>query len=226
VSAGDGATAGNVRLEPGEVPRIVLDRGAKRNAVNGELAAEFVRLAQQAVDGGAVAVILEADGPVFTAGADMSDLDDGARAVDQVLDCLLDLPIHWVALVRQPVYGAGLAFLAAIPLVVATPAATFTLPELARGFFPTALMPGQARSLGTRQAYDLAFSAGAIDAARAQEAGLVNAVVLEEVLEEHLTRRLAALHRCPRDEVLQGVRSWQDAVRPSLRPPNRPDPDR
>ncbi|SCG72054.1 enoyl-CoA hydratase/isomerase family protein [Micromonospora inositola] len=220
--AADAGPVGNVTLIPGELPRIRLDRPAKRNAVNGPMAERFTELAQKVVDQGAVAAVLEASGPVFTAGADLVDLDDGARAVERMIDCLLTLPVHWVAVVRQPVLGAGMAFLAAVPLVIATPAASFALPELARGFFPASMMTGQAQSLGLRAAYDLAFSARPVGAERAHALGLVNAVIADEHVESHVAGRVALLHQCPRAEVLLGVTSWQAAVRPALQRAHHP----
>lgn len=200
----------------GTVPRVRLSRPDKRNAVNADMATHFAAIANLLVERHTVMAVLEAEGPVFTAGADMSDMAAGARALGEMLDILTTLPLYWAAVVRQPTYGGGMALLAAAPLVIATPAATFCLPELARGFFPGPMMAGQVESVGLRAAYDMAFSAEAIDAHRGLMLGVANAVVAEDDIEDFLGKRSDRLERSPRAEVLTGVSAWQSAVKPAL----------
>lgn len=198
--------------------RLTLTRGAKRNAVNAELAAEFRVAVSGMVSDGVRSAVLAADGPAFCAGADLKELGTSGHAVDDVVDVLLSSPVHWTAVVRRPAFGAGLAILAACPLVIASEGATFGLPELRAGFFPAALMAGQTSLVGARAAYDLAFSAAPVDATRAREIGLVTQLCADSDADQQAVERAEEIAGRPADAIREGVEQWQALLRPRLLP--------
>ena len=197
----------------GGVARITLTRPARRNAIDGAFADELesvcAELGRQQLRVG----VLDAEGPAFCAGADLHDLEASARAVDRVLDILGRAPVHLTAVVDGAVRGAGMALLSLCPRVVATPASTFGLPELAQGFFPSDLMHGQVMALGLRNAFGLAFSAQPLTAAQAHRQGLVSAVVEADGLYPDAEAEAERLASFRHEAVLDGVRLWQRFVR-------------
>ena len=198
------------------VARLTLTRGAKRNAVNAELAADFRSTVEGMVSSGVRSAVLAAEGPAFCAGADLKELETSGHAVDDVVDVLLGSPVHWAAVVRRPAFGAGLAILAACPLVIASEGAKFGLPELRAGFFPSALMAGQTALVGARAAYDLAFSAEPVDAARGREIGLVTELCADADADARAVERAEQVAARPVEAVRQGVAQWQALLRPQL----------
>lgn len=196
------------RLADG-VGKVTLNRPERRNAINAQIAAELREAVSQITTWGIAVAVLDANGPAFCAGADLGDLKTSAPALDDVLDTLMTSPIHWTAAVRGAVRGGGMALIAACPQVYATPGATFGLPELARGFFPSDLVNRSLAGMDRRFVFDLAFSNRPISAAVGRERGLVTGVVEDELLDGCLleeTRRLASY--AP-GALLEGVRLWQ-----------------
>ena len=113
----------------------------------------------------------------------------------------------------EPCGAPGLALLSLCPRVVATPAATFGLPEMARGFFPSDMMPSQVAAFGLRNAFGLAFSALPLTAAEAHRQGLVSAVVEASGLYADAEAEAARLASFRQEGILDGVRLWQRLVR-------------
>jgi enoyl-CoA hydratase/carnithine racemase len=196
--------------------RLTLTRAERRNAIGAELAEEFGVAVATMRDQGVIAAVLDAEGPAFCAGADLAELPGSAIAVDQVLEHLTEGSIHWSAVVRGAVRGAGLALLAACPRVLATPEATFGLPELDRGFFPADLMSGQVRAIGTRAAFELAFSAEPVSAATAHGWGLVAEVVPDADLDGRAQEVVMRLAGRPPEAVRTGLAKWCERARADL----------
>lgn len=196
------------------VARVTLARPGRRNAIDPSFADELESVCAELDRLQVRVAILDAEGPAFCAGADLGDLAASARAVDRVLEILGRAPVHWTAVVDGAVRGAGLALLSQCPRVIATPASTFGLPELSRGFFPSDMMPSQARALGLRNAFALAFSALPLTAAEAHRQGLVSTVVDAHRLYPEAEAGAAQLASYRPDAVLDGIRLWQNSVRP------------
>ncbi|MCU1480475.1 MAG: hypothetical protein JWQ19_1261 [Subtercola sp.] len=205
----------SVRFTPG-IARITLARGAQRNAINAALAAELVAVIGSLEREGVIVAVLDAQGPAFCAGADLSELETATAAVDSVVEAMLSVPVHWTAAVAGAARGAALSLLAACPRVLATPEATFGLPELAKGFFPTDVIDLQVAVLGVRGAFDLAFRATPIGAVDAQSIGLVSEVVQPDELEARLARDSGALASADPNAVKEGVRLWQTRLRAAV----------
>ncbi len=201
------------RMIDADTVRITLARPERRNALNGEMAAKIAAAAAAAVAGGSRIALLDAEGPAFCAGGDLGDLDDASRAIDSVMMTLLNTPLHWTAVVDGPARGGALSILAACPRVIATTNASFGLPELAQGFFPTTVMSAQVGMVGVRHAFDLAFTAQPINAPSAQAIGLVNDVVDADVVDDVVLRYTGALLALDPDGLRRGVSLWQSHAR-------------
>lgn len=192
---------------------LTLTNPDRRNAIGPDTAADIAWAMEAIIDWGVTTVRLEAEGPAFCAGADLADLDASARAVDVVVDLLTTTPVYFLAVVRGHVRGAGLALLAACPRVLAGAEATFGLPEIGRGFFPTALIDGQARRIGARNAFALAFSGQPVSAGEAERIGLVSRAVDTDDLDAVVDAELRVIGAAVPDAIREGVGAWQGYAR-------------
>lgn len=194
---------------------MTLARPERRNAINPELAQDFTAAFEALAAREVRVVTLEAEGPAFCAGADLSDLEAGGRAMDSVVHVLLSQPVHVTAVVRGAARGAGLAILAACPRVVASPSASFGMPELSRGFFPSEVIASQVGLVGARRAFGMAFSAAPITAHEAHRVGLIDDVVPDDAIQEWASVACEALTAAPSEGLVAGVRAWQSTLRAS-----------
>lgn len=160
----------------GEVLRLVLDRPAKRNALD----LETMRGLREAVAARGPRVIrLEAEGPTWCAGADLAAVmaHPGGRgaAMHDFADALADLvesPIPVVAVVDAAVLGGGVGLLCAADLVIAGRAASVSLPESRVGAWPMMVGALLARVTTPRLAMDLALTGRKVDAEEGLRIGL------------------------------------------------------
>jgi enoyl-CoA hydratase len=179
----------------GGIATITLNRAESRNALNLAMCEELRAAAERATaDSATKLVLVRANGPVFCAGADLKERQGmGAAQVRErrmkafaAYAALEALPMPAIAVVEGPVVGSGCEIAAACDFIVATPAASFRVPEAIRGTVgATQRLP---RILGKRLAKDLLFTGRTLTAEEAERHGLVARLVepaqLEAVLAE------------------------------------------
>ena len=192
------------------VGRIVLDRPQTLNAWTPELGRELrAVVTERATDPAVRAVLVTGAGRGFSSGADLRagvrlDPDDGRpdarRELREVYHPIvaglraLEKPV--VAAVNGPAVGIGCSLALACDLVVAAESAFFALAFVDVGLMPdggaTLFVPAAA---GKARAFEMALLGERIEAPRALEWGLVNAVHPDDRLgdeAEALAVRLAA----------------------------------
>lgn len=166
--------------QQGQVLFIRLARPEKRNAVDREMALQLDQAMRTLEETPAVRVgVLAATGPVFCAGTDMSDPRDKHTPDGGEYGMLRrERSKPLVAAVEGPAVGGGFEIVLACELVVASTAATFSLPETRRGLVATSggLFRSH-RSLPYHVAAELLLTGNSVDAARAYALGLATAVV-------------------------------------------------
>lgn len=150
------------------------------------------------------ALLLAAEGPNFSAGADvgehlppqhealLGEFIQTIRAIDQ-------FPLPVVAAVRGLCLGAGFELVLAADIVLAAESARFGQPEILLGVFPPAACAYLPEWLPRGAAAQLVFTGDAMDAAEARRLGLVLDVVPDPVLTEAalaLTERITR-HSAP-----------------------------
>jgi enoyl-CoA hydratase len=105
------------------------------------------------------------------------------------------LPMPAIAVVEGPAVGSGCEIAAACDFIVATPAASFRVPEALRGTVgATQRLP---RILGKRLAKDLLFTGRTLSAEEAGRHGLVSRVVAPGELEAALAGIAKAIVGAP-----------------------------
>jgi enoyl-CoA hydratase/carnithine racemase len=179
---------------------VTLNRPERRNALSlqmlQELTACFRALGQ---DAEVRAAILRANGPVFSAGHDLSEMvgRDGAfyrelfEACTALMETIQAIPQPVIAQVHAMATAAGCQLVASCDLAVAAAEARFATPGVKIGLFCSTPMVALSRAVGARRAMEMLLTGEAISAGDALAAGLVNRVVpLAEL--PAATRALAA----------------------------------
>ncbi|WP_340119992.1 enoyl-CoA hydratase/isomerase family protein [Pelagibius sp. 7325] len=197
--------------------RITLTRAEVHNAFNEALIAELTAaLAGLAEDPRVRVVVLAAQGPSFSAGADLNwmkamasysraeNLED-ARRLARLMRSLNELPKPTVALVQGPAYGGGVGLIACCDVVVAVEEAKFCLSEVKLGLIPAVISPYVVATIGEAAARRYFLTAETFSSWEAQRLGLVHEVVDRGALE---TRGRQVI-----DALLQGGPAAQSAAK-------------
>ncbi len=177
----------------GAVLVVRLNRPEVRNALNASLIDALGRaLTEAETDPELRVVVITGTGDrAFCSGEDLRPVAAGEappvvhEGFLRLLDGQLSVPV--VAAVNATAVAAGFEILLGCDVVVASSAARFGLPEVKVGLFAGAGVRHIARRLPLGVALEIALTGDTLDARRAHELGLVNAVVApEQVLDEAL----------------------------------------
>jgi enoyl-CoA hydratase/carnithine racemase len=168
----------------GGVLEARLDRPAKKNALTFAMYAALTEALQQAqADPSVRAALITASGETFCAGNDIADFlkprdDFGAAPPSRFIEALVGFDKPLVAAVQGPAIGIGATMLLHCDLVYATTTARLRMPFVSLGLVPEAgsslLLP---RRVGDAVAAEILLLGAWLDAQRAKELRLVNAIV-------------------------------------------------
>lgn len=178
----------NIRMSAdGLIGRITLARPDKKNALDrvtaDELAEALFALSESPVS----VVAIDAEGPDFCTGADLSALEnmldaprqdqiDDAKALGHVFHTIRRMEKPVVALVKGRAYAGGAGLASACDIVLAHEEARFAYPEITIGFVPAIVMTMLRRSVGEKHAFDLVSTGRVLKAEEARSIGLVSRV--------------------------------------------------
>ena len=156
-----------------------------------QLCAEIERLASDRTNR---VVILRGAGPVFSAGLDLREAADSslversAAAVSRALDLLRASPLVMIAAVQGGAFAGGAGLMAACDIVIAAADAKIGFPEARRGLLPALICGVLMHKVREGDLRELFLAGEPIDAARAQQVGLVQRVVpADRLLDEALS---------------------------------------
>jgi len=128
-------------------------------------------------------VLLEGGERAFCEGLDLEALSPGLSSGEllarfaALLTALASAPRPVVALVDGPALGGGVGLAAVADLVLASPRATFALPETLMGLLPAVVFPFLVRRMGVSPARLLALGSAPLTPERAFQLGLVDEIV-------------------------------------------------
>ena len=201
MAMGDGMEYKNLKVAfEKPVATVTLNRPEKRNALSLELMEELIAaLEQAAAEDGVRAVILAAEGKVFSSGHDLGELSgrtlaDYRRTFDvctALMERIQSIPQAVIARVQGVATAAGCQLTASCDLAVASSEARFATPGVKIGLFCTTPMVALTRAIGRKRAMEMLLTGAFIDARTAADWGLVNRVVEPDRLEAE-TSALAA----------------------------------
>jgi enoyl-CoA hydratase/carnithine racemase len=184
------------------VTRITLDRPERRNALSLSLMDAMLEALEKLPPDTDV-VVIDAKGPVFSAGHDLSEMvERDAAFYDELFDVCTQLMLA-VHAVPQPVIArvqggataAGCQLVAACDLAVASDDAWFATPGVKIGLFCSTPMVPLTRVIGRRRAMRMLLTGEPIDARTALDWGLVNEVVAADDLDRAVDDLVAQILR-------------------------------
>jgi enoyl-CoA hydratase/carnithine racemase len=201
----------------GPIALLTLDHPQRRNALSREmLTALRDALAAAGTDASVRAVILRAEGTVFSAGHDLKEVSQNGEAENQALFALCTEVMEAIRLLRQPVIAevhalataAGCQLVASCDLVVASESARFATPGVKIGLFCTTPGVALARAVPTKKAMEMLLTGEPLSAADALAAGLVNRVVPAERLHEETMALAQQIILASADTLARGKRAF------------------
>ncbi|HJP76023.1 MAG TPA: enoyl-CoA hydratase-related protein [Pseudonocardiaceae bacterium] len=182
---------------------ITMNRPARRNALSAEHLGELLAAFRSVGDSDATGIVLAGAGPVFSAGHDFADVAGrdllGVRELlvlcTELMRTIEDVPQVVVARVHGLATAAGAQLVASCDLAVAAESAGFALPGGKGGWFCHTPAVPVARAIGRKRLLELALTGDPIDAATAEQWGLVNRVVPDDQLDDAVADLLARATR-------------------------------
>lgn len=189
----------------GGVRTLTLNRPAARNALSSALIARLTSTLRNTHNDPSIhVIILASHGPAFCAGHDLKEMranDEPAWTLALFQACS-DLMLTMTRC-RQPIIArvhgiataAGCQLVATADLAIASSNATFATPGVNIGLFCSTPMVALTRAMGRKKAMEMLLTGRPISAAEAQAAGLINAAVTPDTLDEtvnDLARTIAA----------------------------------
>ncbi len=201
--------------------RITLNRPDKRNALSLELMQELIAALRAASARPETrAIVIDAAGPAFSAGHDLSEmigreeafLDELFATCTVMMETIHELPQPVIAKAHGIATAAGCQLVAACDLAVAADTARFATPGVKIGLFCSTPMVPVSRAVGRKRAMQMLLTGEPIGAATACDWGLVNQVVPAEQLDDAVDRLIEAIARSSPYTVGLGKRAFYDQV--------------
>ncbi len=188
--ASGGTSAGTekaIRLErlEGGVARVVIAR-PRLNLINGEVLEGLDGIVTELWnDPGVRAVVVTGEGPVFSAGFEMTKfvsnaagMMEFARKGERTMRRLSEVPKLTIAVLKGYVLGGGLELALSCDIRLATEDVELRFPELTRGLVPAwSGTQRLSRLVGLSRASSMILACESVNGRRAYEMGLVNQVV-------------------------------------------------
>ncbi|MFD7012520.1 enoyl-CoA hydratase [Rhodococcus jostii] len=181
---------------------LTLDNPAKRNP----LSVPVMSLLNEALLDFASnrevrAVVIRANGPVFSSGHDLSELVDRTLEDERevfgvcttMMESIQQIPQPVIAAVNGPAVAAGSQLASSCDLVVASSNAVFGTPGVKLGLFCSTPMVAISRAIGRKRMMQMLLTGEVIDSATAMDWGLVNEVVDPDRLDARVFELAAAI---------------------------------
>jgi enoyl-CoA hydratase/carnithine racemase len=187
----------------GGVTTITLDRPEKRNALALDVMVEVTRAFEEAGRSDAAAVVLAANGPVFSAGhnfgdmagADLPEAQHLLQVCTDMMNTVQQIPQVVIARVHALATAAGCQLVASCDLAIAADTAGFALPGGKGGLFCHTPLVAVARQIGRKRALEMAMTGDVVPAATAAEWGLINRAVPDDELDDAIADLMARATR-------------------------------
>jgi enoyl-CoA hydratase/carnithine racemase len=185
--------------QDGSLAYVTMNRPEKRNALSIEHMQELTACFRAiGADRAIAVVIVRGNGPVFSAGHDLSEMVGKSpefyqhefAVCSELMETILAIPQPVIAQVHGIATAAGCQLVATCDLVVAAEEARFATPGVKIGLFCSTPMVALSRAVGRKKAMEMLLTGEFISAREAHAAGLVNRVVLASELAT-ATRALA-----------------------------------
>jgi len=176
---------------------VTMNRVAARNSLSlSMIDGLHAAVSELAEDSGVAAIVLAANGPVFSAGHDLKELsahradpDKGLAFFETTMErcsgmmqAIVACPKPVIAAVQGTATAAGCQLVATCDLAVAAENAEFCTPGVNIGLFCSTPMVALSRNVTRKHAMEMLLLGEMLPASRAAEYGLVNRVVPQDEL--------------------------------------------
>ena len=183
-----------------DVARLTMNR-PPYNVLTADMMTEMARAIQSLSEQPRVRVILLQAAPqctAFSAGIAVEDFRperafQTIEAMQSVFDSFLEISKPVVVVVNGPAIGGGCELAALGDILVATPKARFSQPEVRLGVYPALASVILPHIIGHKRALEMIFTGEPLSAQDALRLGLVSRVVPEEKLEEEVRTLLSKI---------------------------------
>lgn len=183
----------HIRVErDGDTVTITMARAKRRNSLSEDHLRELLAAFESVARTDALAIVLAADGPVFSSGHDFADVAPRDFAATRelltlctsLMQLIQSVPQVVVARVHALATAGGCQLAASCDLAVAAESAGFALPGGKAGWFCHTPAVPVARAIGRKRLMEMALSGDVVDATTAAEWGLVNYTVPDDQLDD------------------------------------------
>jgi len=199
----DGKTIRLIRQGP--VAKVVFCRPEVHNAFNDQVIDEMtLTMSKLKTDEDIRVVVITGEGKSFCAGADLNwmgrvkeaeyeeNLEESRRLADLFWD-IYSFPKPTIAQVNGAAIGGGTGFVAVTDVAVGAQRAIFSFSEVKIGVVPACISPYVIKRVGEGRAREFFLTGERLTADRALQAGLINRVAPDDLLEATVTGMIDSL---------------------------------
>ena len=165
--------------QEGDLWRVTLNRPDKANAITAAMLQELAEIAEAAQ--AARAVIITANGSVFSAGADLDEMRAGLATSplwERLSRAIAALPGLSIAALNGTLAGGAMGMVLACDIRLAVPATSFFYPVMKRGFLPQPSDSQRMRALiGSARTKLILMAGQKLTAQQALQYGLIERVI-------------------------------------------------
>jgi enoyl-CoA hydratase/carnithine racemase len=220
-----------LRQDHGSVALLTLNRPEARNALSEELLSALQYQIDDISPSPLIrAIIIAANGPVFSSGHDIRQLEshrsdaDGGEAYfeatfsqcSDLMKSIVGCPKPVIAAVEGTATAAGCQLVATCDLAVASTDASFCTPGVHIGLFCSTPAVAIARNVGRKRAMEMLLLGNMIPAEQAREFGLINRVVAKEQVRDEAMEMAKTIASKSRPVLSMGKQTFYDQFDPDL----------
>jgi len=198
---------------------VTLNRPEKKNAINDAMANEIIYSLMFAAENDIVRVlVIQAKGDTFCAGGDLKGMS--GRTVDNkstvpklggfedisLMIRNLNKPV--ICKIQGNVFAGALMMITNSTHAIAADHAIFAAPEIKRGIWPFMVMGGLFRVMPKRQGLDFIMRGKPINAATAEQYGLINKAVSSNELDKVTNNLAKEFTQLPPNTMKMGLEAY------------------
>lgn len=165
-------------------------------------------------------IVIEAEGPAFSAGHDLGELVDRTEDEEREIFTACTELMATIHRVRQPVIAkvqgmalaAGCQLVATCDLALAADTARFSTPGVKIGLFCSTPMVALTRAIGRKRAMSMLLTGDMIDANTAADWGLINLAVPADRLDDAVAGLVARIAGSSAETLAIGKRAFYDQI--------------
>ena len=198
---------------------VTLNRPDKKNAINEAMANEIIYSLMFAAENDIVrVVVIQAKGDTFCAGGDLKgmlgntvDNESTVPKLGDVEDISLlirNLNKPVICKIQGNVFAGALMMITNSTHAIAADHAIFAAPEIKRGIWPFMVMGGLFRVMSKRQGLDFIMRGESINAATAEQYGLINKVVPSNELDKVTNNLAKEFTQLPPNTMKMGLKAY------------------